>query len=124
MIVTQSVRLFPTKKQERYFHKACSARTHIFNKAKEWDDLYYAETGKRLTKRELSELIAEYKPEFHRNLPFTIESQTYRDGMLTYFEARRRAFAKKVVGLSTNQINTVELSHSTLELMVVGNFRL
>lgn len=92
MIVTQSVRLFPTKKQERYFHKACSARTHIFNKAKEWDDLHYVETGKRLTKREL---IAEYKPEFHRNLPFTIESQTYRDGMLTYFEARRRAFAKK-----------------------------
>lgn len=95
MIVTQSVRLFPTKKQEKYFHKACSARTHIFNKAKEWDDLHYEETGERLTKRELTELIAGYKPEFHKDLPFTIEHHTYRDGMHAYFDARRRAFAKK-----------------------------
>lgn len=95
LIIIRTARLFPTKKQERYFHKACSARVHIFNMAKQWDDEAKEARGERLTKRELAELVKEYKDSFHENLPFRIDHHTFRDGMFDYYEARKRAYTGK-----------------------------
>ena len=60
IILTLSVRLYPTKLQEEYFNKACSTSVHVYNKAKEWDDQAYKETGKGLTRRQLKDKLKEY----------------------------------------------------------------